>query len=328
MMQIARFLIEYGMVSVLGVFVSVFLAQNTQAERLTFFGQEVSTSLAWIMVGATVAGFLFALLLLLPGRVAATFHIWTLRKEARELDEELVWQSEQRDQLLAHHEQLLDGHEWLLSVYRRTCGELDHIVRERDTLQVRLAHANDALVQQRAALAQRQSTVPSRPRQMNEVLLPTAPRGRVVRSVPVVTALTSSDDVDDGEEEKTPFAEAQTPLTPADATPGVLQRTQSAAVIEESARDGHGAAHASATARATLATALEQFLGACDRRRQALWSWSKALWSEGVQRIEQIIIQVRQGGIMAWDTLRERASSLGLKNVDADRRVPPATHPR
>src|SRR5262249_30933049 len=134
MMQIARFLIAYGMVSVLGVFVSLFLAQNTQAERLTFFGQEASTSLAWIMVGATAAGFLFALLLLLPGRVAATFHIWTLRREARELDEELVWQSEQRDQLLTHHEQLLNGHEWLLSVYRRTCGELDHIVRERDAL--------------------------------------------------------------------------------------------------------------------------------------------------------------------------------------------------
>jgi uncharacterized integral membrane protein len=325
MMQIARFLVAYGMVSVLGVFVSLFLAQNTQAERLTFFGQEVSTSLAWIIVGATVAGFLFALLLLLPGRVAATFHIWTLRKEARELDEELVWQSEQRDQLLAHHEHLLDGHEWLLTVYRRTCGELDHIVQERDALKIRLASANDALIQQREVLAKRQSVLAPLPRQINEGFTPTAPRGRVARSVPVVTALKDADDL---AEETVSLVEAKRPSMPADATPDVHQQTQSVAVVEESARDGQGTAHAFATPRLTLATALELFLSACDRRRQALWSWSKDLWSEGVQRIEQLIIQVRQAGATAWDTLRERASSLGLRNADANRRVPPATHPR
>jgi len=115
MLRIARFLIAYGVVSILGVLVIVFLAQNTQAEHLTFFGQEISLSEAWIMLAATVSGFLFALLLLLPGRIAATLHNWTLRQEAQNLDEELAFQSEQRDELLAHHEQLLRGHEWLLN---------------------------------------------------------------------------------------------------------------------------------------------------------------------------------------------------------------------
>ena len=145
MMRIARFLIAYGVVSVLGVVVSLFLAQNTQVERLTFFGRDVSTSLAWIMLAATAAGFLFALLLLLPGRIAATLHIWSLRKETRQLDEELVWQSERHDELLDHHERLLSGHEWLLGVYRRTRGDLDQAISERDALKVHLAKANDAL---------------------------------------------------------------------------------------------------------------------------------------------------------------------------------------
>src|SRR6185437_6728211 len=146
MMRIARFLIAYGVVSVLGVLVSLFLAQNTKVEQLTFFGRDLSTSLAWIMLAATAAGFLFALLLLVPGRIAATLHIWSLRKETRQLDEELVWQSERHDELLDHHERLLSGHEWLLTVYRRTRGDLDSAILERDALKVQLAKANEALV--------------------------------------------------------------------------------------------------------------------------------------------------------------------------------------
>jgi len=160
-MRIARFLIAYGVVSVLGVAVSLFLAQNTQVERLTFFGRDVSTSLAWIILAATAAGFLFALLLLLPGRIAATMHIWSLRKETRQLDEELVWQSERHDELLDHHERLLSGHEWLLSVYRRTRGDLDQAISERDALKVHLAKANDALANQKKVVVRREIIIPA-----------------------------------------------------------------------------------------------------------------------------------------------------------------------
>src|SRR5262249_31080570 len=95
--RVARFLIAYGVVSILGALVIVFLAQNTQAEQLMFFGQAVTLGQAWIMLAATVSGFLFALLLLLPGRIAGTLHNWTLRRGARKLDEEMALQSEQRD---------------------------------------------------------------------------------------------------------------------------------------------------------------------------------------------------------------------------------------
>src|SRR5262245_41352082 len=181
MMRIARFLIVYGVVSVLGVVVSLFLAQNTRVEQLTFFGRDISASLAWIMLAATAAGFVFALLLLLPGRIAATLNIWSLRKETRQLDEELVWQSERHDELLDHHERLLSGHEWLLSVYRRTRGELDSAILERDAMKVQLAKANEALVTAQKQTVRREIIIPAPVRQSSQST-PTAPR------IPAVSA--------------------------------------------------------------------------------------------------------------------------------------------
>lgn len=323
-MQVARFLIAYGMVSVLGVLVSLFLAQNTQAERLTFFGQEVSTSLAWIIVGATVAGFLFALLLLLPGRIAATLHIWTLRRETRDLDEELVWQSEQRDQLLAHHEQLLTGHEWLLSAYRRTRGELDHIVSERNALKVQLATVQDTLADQRAALARQQTTLPAFSRQLEGIPVAAAPHAQVEHRSPVAVALDETEVLQEVIEQTTLPRRALAARAPQQ----VIEQAHAIVVEPEPTSGGAEAVHSSVSFGEALASRARWCMSRYDAWRQELQAVLRDLYAQGAHRADQARDQVRRLASAGWTFVKERASGLGTRAVDERQRVSPVTRPK
>ena len=326
-MRVARFLIAYGVVSVLGVLVSVFLAQNTQAERLTFFGQEVSISLAWIMLAATASGFLFALLLLLPGRIAATLHNGALRREARGLDEELVWQSEQRDELLAHHEQLLSGHEWLLNAYRRTHGELDHLIRERDVLKMQLADANDALAVQREEPARRQPSAPAPPRQIDVAPAPTAPQTQVEHRAPVITAEEERAETQDTHEEIERAAipvGAHAPLELANEPPDGIQQAHGVVADDEMASDALAHGHSSASPGETLASGANWFTSSLERGWQASRSWFRRRAEQGRYRVDQGRIWVRGRGSARWNF---RKSRLGAK-VDEHQRGSPGAHPK
>src|SRR5262249_38117673 len=143
-MRIVRFLIAYGVFSTFGIVVSLFVAQNTQPAQGVFFGQEVSPNLAWMILGAAACGFFVALVLLVPGRIAAAFHIWGLHREAREFEEHLAVQGERREQLLANHEWLLAGHERLLHAYHRAMTELDRVTNECHALGAKLSAASAA----------------------------------------------------------------------------------------------------------------------------------------------------------------------------------------
>jgi len=326
-MRVARFLIAYGVVSVLGVLVIVFLAQNTQAAGLTFFGQEVSLSLAWIMLAATASGFLFALLLLLPGRIAATLHNWALRREARELDEELVWQSEQRDELLAHHERLLSGHEWLLNAYRRTRGELDHLIKERDVLKVQLADANDALAEQREAPARQQTVAPAPPRQMDVVPALPAPQTQVEHAVPVITAQEEREETQDTQEEMEQAAipvGAHAPLELANEPPDGIQQAHSVVADDEMASDALAQGHSNASPGETLASGANWFTSRLESGWQASRSWFRRRGEQGRNRVDQGSIWVRRRGSARWNF---RKSRLGAK-ADEHQRGSPGSHPK
>jgi uncharacterized integral membrane protein len=331
MMRIARFLIAYGMVSVLGVAVSLFLAQNTQVERLTFFGRDVSTSLAWIMLAATVAGFLFALLLLLPGRIAATLHIWSLRKETRQLDEELVWQSERHDELLDHHERLLSGHEWLLSVYRRTRSELDQAISERDALKVHLAKANEALATQKKVVVQREIIIPAPVRQSSEST-PTAPRIQAAPKVPAkVRAAVALDEPENVQEEPALSVGAQA-LESATSVPiSSLQQKQAIATSDETASDESWLVYSSEPSKAifgnALASRMRRVTSSLDSWRLEVWSSAQRLYTQGAERFDQAITRTRQFSATTWNRLKERLGNVGARTDDR-RRVSPLTHPK
>jgi uncharacterized integral membrane protein len=331
MMRIARFLIAYGMVSVLGVAVSLFLAQNTQVERLTFFGRDVSTSLAWIMLAATVAGFLFALLLLLPGRIAATLHIWSLRKETRQLDEELVWQSERHDELLDHHERLLSGHEWLLSVYRRTRSELDQAISERDALKVHLAKANEALATQKKVVVKREIIIPAPVRQSSEST-PTAPRIQAAPKVPAkVRAAVALDEPENLQEEPALSVGAQA-LESATSEPiSSLQQKQAIATSDETAGDESWLVYSSEPSKAifgnALASRMRRVTSSLDSWRLEVWSSAQRLYTQGAERFDQAITRTRQFSATTWNRLKERLGNVGARTDDR-RRVSPLTHPK
>jgi hypothetical protein len=332
MMRIARFLIAYGVVSVLGVAVSLFLAQNTQVERLTFFGRDVSTSLAWIMLVATAAGFLFALLLLLPGRVAATMHIWSLRKETRQLDEELVWQSERHDELLDHHERLLSGHEWLLSVYRRTRGDLDQAISERDALKVHLAKANDALAAQKKIAVRREIIIPAPVRQTSEST-PTAPRIQAAPKVPAkVRAAVALGEPEAVQEEEPALSVGAQALESAASEPvASIQQKQAIATSVETASDESWLVHSSEPSRAifgnALASRMRRVTSSLDSWRRDVWSSTQRLYTQGAERVDQAITRTRQFSATTWNRLKERLSGLGAHTEDR-RRVSPLTHPK
>jgi uncharacterized integral membrane protein len=334
-MRVARFLIAYGVVSVLGVLVIVFVAQNTQAERLTFFGRDLSTSLAWIMLAATASGFVFALLLLLPGRIAATLHIWTLRREARELDEELAYQSEQRDDLLIHQARLLSGHEWLLNAYQRTRGELEHSIRElehsikeREVLQAQLAEANAALAHLREATARQQPIAPAPTRQIDAVSAPAAPLTQVEHEVPVSTAREEAEDTEDTEDTQAEVEQAAIPMeapsTLANTSPDDIQQARGVVADREMASDELAQGRSNARSGETPAPGGNWFTSRLARGWQASRSWFRRRSEWGRYRVDQGIIWIRGRGSAMRDS---RKSRLGTRAAE-HRRVSPDTHPK
>jgi uncharacterized integral membrane protein len=318
-MRVARFLIAYGVVSVLGVLVIVFVAQNTQAERLTFFGRDISTSLAWIMLAATASGFLFALLLLLPGRIAATLHIWTLRREARELDEELAYQSEQRDDLLTHQARLLSGHEWLLNAYQRTRGELEHSIREREhsikereVLQAQLAEANAALAHLREASARQQPIAPAPTRQIDAVSAPAAPQTQVEHEVPVSTAREEAEETEDTQAEMEQAAiPMEAPSTLANTSPDDIQQARGVIADREMASDELAQGRSNARSGETPAPGGNWFTSRLARGWQASRSWFRRRGERGRYRVDQGIIWIRGRGSAMRDVRKSRPGRKG-----------------
>jgi uncharacterized integral membrane protein len=330
-MRVARFLIAYGIVSVLGVLVIVFLAQNTQVERVTFFGRDLSTSQAWIMLAATVSGFLFALLLLLPGRIAATLHNWTLRREARELDEELAYQSEQRDELLAHHEQLLSGHEWLLNAYRRSREELDQLIKEREELRVQLAGANDALTAQREAPARPQPVAPAPLRQRAVVPTPAVLQTQIEHRIPDIAAREELEEAEDRHEEMeqaTIPVEGHAPLElanePPDGTQQGIHQAHDVITDDDMASDKLAPVHSNASLEETVASGANWLTSRLDRGWRASRSGVRKLGERGRYRVDVGITWVRRRG----SAIREIRQSRPGAQADQHRRVSAGSHPK
>jgi hypothetical protein len=283
------------------------------------------------MLAATVAGFLFALLLLLPGRIAATLHIWSLRKETRELDEELVWQSERHDELLDHHERLLGGHEWLLGVYRRTRGELDQAISERDALKIHLAKANEALAAQQKIAVRREIIIPAPVRQTSEST-PTAPRvpvaSKVPAKIPTAVALDEPEDVQEGP--ALPVG-AQALESAASEPVASMQREQATATPSETASDESWLVHSSEPSRSifgeTLMPRVRRLTSSLDSWRWEVWSSAQQLYARGAERVDQAILRTRQFSATTWNRLKERLSGFGARAEDR-KRVSPLTHPK
>lgn len=143
-MRMLRFLISYALFSIFGIVLSLFIAQNAHSERIAFYGWEFSANLGLVMVGAAAFGFLLALLLLFPGRVASALHSRSLDREATQLERRLELLYDQRERLLTQHEALLQDHHEMLFQYQRLLAGHGRVLAERDHARKALTAASKA----------------------------------------------------------------------------------------------------------------------------------------------------------------------------------------
>jgi len=125
-----RFLLSYVLLNIFALLAATFLAQNYHAEHLTFFGVNITINFVWILLAAAAFGFLAALLLILPGRIAAHVHSWTLDHEAEELEHQVDLLQEQREEMLSRLSAMITTQERVLSRYQRLLAEHNQVVAE------------------------------------------------------------------------------------------------------------------------------------------------------------------------------------------------------
>ena len=104
------FLVGISMAAV-AVGLGVVVTENSQSEHFMFLGTTFQGNKGWILAGAVVLGFLLAILLLIPGRLAGAQHRWTLRRQARAQEDRMRALREQHAELQGSHRSLLAEHQ-------------------------------------------------------------------------------------------------------------------------------------------------------------------------------------------------------------------------
>ncbi len=89
---------------------AIFAVENVLATHVSFLGRGFTADLWWLVVGAAVLGFILALLLLTPGRVAAGWRSMVLQREGARRERDLSQLREQHTRLQAEHERLQADH--------------------------------------------------------------------------------------------------------------------------------------------------------------------------------------------------------------------------
>lgn len=141
-MHVIRFLISYVMVTILGVIMLLFLALNHPTVKLDLLDAQYYVSLPWIMGGAAVFGFLVALLMLLPGRIAAMMNTWALERELRDVEHQYEEMQVLRARLLADHEALVERHERMLIRFQHLVTDHREAVAEHERTRRQIAAPN------------------------------------------------------------------------------------------------------------------------------------------------------------------------------------------
>lgn len=81
----------------LGAISVLFILENTMPVTVTFLAWHFSGSLSLILFGAVMSGVLIALLVLLPSFIKSDMHLSILKKQKKELEDELA----EKNQIIA-----------------------------------------------------------------------------------------------------------------------------------------------------------------------------------------------------------------------------------
>jgi len=88
----------------------VLVVQNTQSEQLTFLGSTLIVDKGGVVAGGVALGFVLAVLLLLPGRLASAWHRAQVRRQTQTLEQRLVALREEHARLHGGHQRLVEEH--------------------------------------------------------------------------------------------------------------------------------------------------------------------------------------------------------------------------
>jgi hypothetical protein len=152
-MRLVRLLFSFILLAIFGAVLLLFLAQNWGMTRVDFFGLQYTIHLAWVLAGAAAFGGLTILVLLMPGRLAAVMHTWSLERELRQWEQDLWKLQARHERLLARQEHLMEAHERVLQSYHRLVGEHSQVAAQRDQARTELAAARTSLASALSAAA-------------------------------------------------------------------------------------------------------------------------------------------------------------------------------
>jgi hypothetical protein len=162
-MRMLRFLLTYVLLNIFALLAATFLAQNYHSEHLTFFGVTITINFVFVLIAAVIFGFLAALLLILPGRIAAHLHSWTLDHEAEELEQQVDLLQEQREEMLSQLSAMMTTQEQVLSRYQRLLAEHNQVVAELEKAKAVVMAPGTVVTALPAAQASKQTAAASAP---------------------------------------------------------------------------------------------------------------------------------------------------------------------
>jgi hypothetical protein len=101
-------------IAAVAVGLRVLVAENGQGEHFTFLGTTFQGNMGLVTAGAVALGFLLAVLVLIPGRLASAWHGWTLGKQTLALEDRLRMLREEYAELQGSHRRLLEEHQQVM----------------------------------------------------------------------------------------------------------------------------------------------------------------------------------------------------------------------
>lgn len=113
MRVLTSFLIGILAAATVAAFV-VLVMQNSQGVQLGFLGTTAQLNAGGAVAGAGAVGFLLALLLLLPGRLASAWRTANLSRQGQSQEKRLAALREQYAALQGSHQRLLDEHQQVM----------------------------------------------------------------------------------------------------------------------------------------------------------------------------------------------------------------------
>ena len=76
--------------AILGALLVIFVLQNVTVVTVSFMTWQITGSLALVLLASIVSGIVIALLVLLPGLIRDDFRFSALKKQKKEVDDELI----------------------------------------------------------------------------------------------------------------------------------------------------------------------------------------------------------------------------------------------